>query len=187
MNPNLAAVWPGRRLMPLGLGAPDASVRSMLTSLTAESIAPNARDPELARACLAGLWLGHDFLDESHAISQELTGPEGAYWHGLMHRREPDYWNSKYWMRRAGVHPIHSDLIEAVRTLNMPTDVDRLTTRTKWDACEFVDLCERAATGGGALEAFCREAQRIEWNLLFDYCVAKERDLGTTHSRQDSD
>jgi len=33
--------------------------------------------------CLSGLWLYHDFLDESHAVSQELAGPTGAYCAGL--------------------------------------------------------------------------------------------------------
>jgi len=54
-------------------------------------LVPHAvRDRDMARACLAGLWLSHDFLDESHTISQEIATPTGSYWHGLMHRREPD-------------------------------------------------------------------------------------------------
>ena len=61
-----------------------------------------ARHRELARACLAGLWLYHDFLDEAHRISQSLHGREGSYWHGIMHRREGDFANAKYWFHRVG-------------------------------------------------------------------------------------
>ena len=165
MNPipdGFAAVWPGERLMPLGAGAPDAALRPVLATLAGAS----------DRACLAGLWLGHDFLDESHAISQELPGPDGAYWHALMHRREPDYWNSKYWFRRVGDHAIFPKLADAVRGLSVPVAAERFAVRKAWDACMFVDLCESAAIEGGELETFCRVVQRIEWNLLFAHCFA---------------
>ena len=45
-----------------------------------------------------GLWLYHDGLDESHAISQELDTAEGSFWHAIMHRREPDASSWKYWL-----------------------------------------------------------------------------------------
>src|SRR5438874_740571 len=64
------------------------------------------RDQDMAAACLAGLWLYHDFLDEAHRISQELDTTTGSYWHGLVHRREPDFSNAKYWFRRVGDHAI---------------------------------------------------------------------------------
>ena len=54
---------------------------------------------DMAQACLAGLWLYHDFLDESHSISQEIATSTGSFWHGIMHRREPDPSNAKYWFR----------------------------------------------------------------------------------------
>src|SRR5262249_40398230 len=89
------------RLAPLGPGTPNAGARSLLEALTDESLlAPHpVRDADMAAACRAGLWLYHDFIDESHSISQEIQTPTGSYWHGLMHRREPDYGNSKYWFR----------------------------------------------------------------------------------------
>ncbi len=86
------------RLPPLGPGHPNEGTRDRLHSLTAESLcAPHpVRRQDFAAACLAGLWLYHDFLDESHRISQELHTTTGSYWHALMHRREPDFDNPKY-------------------------------------------------------------------------------------------
>jgi hypothetical protein len=96
-NPALAELLAGPRLMPLGPGTSDQALRPRLAALTPEHLcAPHpVRDPDMARACLAGLWLLYDFLDESHTISQNLGTPTGSYWHGLMHRREPDYDNPK--------------------------------------------------------------------------------------------
>ena len=66
--------------------------------------------PYLKSAAL--LW--HDHLDESHTISQSLESPEGSWLHGIMHRREPDYGNAKYWFRRVGQHEAFAPLAERV-------------------------------------------------------------------------
>ncbi|MCA9010767.1 MAG: hypothetical protein KDB01_13545, partial [Planctomycetaceae bacterium] len=62
----------------------------------------------------AGTLLLWDFLDESHTISQSMEGkgtPRTAdYWHGIMHRREPDPGNAAYWFRRVGKHPAFMSL-----------------------------------------------------------------------------
>ena len=86
------------RLPPLGPGHPNEDARDPLQSLTVESLCAHhaVRRRDFAAACLAGLWLHHDFLDESHRISQEVHTTTGSYWHALMHRREPDSENTKY-------------------------------------------------------------------------------------------
>jgi hypothetical protein len=71
-------------LPPLGPGRPDPALRPKLEALDDSAFAPHAvRDRDMVRACLAGLWLYHDFLDESHKISQEIDTPTGSYWHVL--------------------------------------------------------------------------------------------------------
>src|SRR5947199_8095716 len=126
MNPDRVEVCPpliAALLRPdgeqsLGPGTPDKDAYAQLKALQVETaFAPHTvRDPEMARCCLAGLWLLHNYLDESHKISQEVETPTGSYWHGLMHRREPDFANSKYWFRRVGRHRVFEPLrVEAAR------------------------------------------------------------------------
>lgn len=164
------------RLNELGPGCPNKAARDQLAELSPESLcAPRAiRDRAAAAACLAGLWLYHDFLDESHALSQELATAEGSYWHGILHRREPDYGNAKYWFRRVGQHAIGRELVAAARRLAAEDTLDDgsrfLAEQTTWDHFRFVDLCEAAAGGRSATAGLCRHIQQREWFLLFDHC-----------------
>ena len=93
-------------------------------------------DRAMADACRAGMWLLFDFLDESHTISQELHTAEGSYWHAIMHRREQDASNSKYWFRKVGNHPVLRRLVEQVPALGY----------NYANPFEFVDFCGASAT-----------------------------------------
>ena len=57
-----------------------------------------------------GLLYAIDALDEAHAFFQDAKGDLGAYWHGMMHRREGDFENARYWFRRAGALPCFAAL-----------------------------------------------------------------------------
>ena len=103
--------------------------------------------PELA----AGLWLYVDDLDRSHTVSQGLDDSTGAYWHGIMHRREGDFSNSHYWMRQAARHPL--------RRSHPELDPDAL-----------IDAVA-AARGTDKPDLVAR--QREEWKVLFEWCAAQ--------------
>ena len=169
----VATLLDDERLCELGPGQPNHEVRTALMDLSAETVGGGraVRDPEMATACLAGLWLWHDFLDESHRQSQSVETPTGSYWHGIMHRREPDASNAKYWFRRVGDHPIHPELAATVGRMVAEGVGSKGSFRVDggWDAARFVDACEEARGQEDAAEAFCREVQRQEWLALFDY------------------
>lgn len=176
-TPEIDELLAPTRLADVGPGEPNVAARQKLHSLTIDSLfKTRVTDRNMAQACLAGLWLYHDFLDESHTISQQIESQEGSYWHGIMHRREPDYANAKYWFRRVGNHPIHSDLCQAARELAQSAEHDPatefLSNQSHWDSFRFVDLCEAAARGSRC-ELLCREIQQREWWLLFGYCFER--------------
>ncbi len=168
-------------LNPLGPGFPNNALRPKLAALRPESLFAGQRivDLNAARCCLSALWLLHDFLDESHSISQENETADGSYWHGIMHRREPDYGNAKYWFRRVGEHPIFEPLAAAARQIVANSKVDLaqnmqfLQQQTSWDPYRFIDLCESLAgqkSNDEATELLARRIARTEWDLLFEYC-----------------
>ncbi len=153
-GPTFAPLLETDRCRPLDDGAGPEEMRDQLAALTiAEAFAhTQIVDPSMARCCLSGLWLLYDFLDESHTISQEIATPAGSFWHGIMHRREGDYSNAKYWFRKVGEHPVLSQL------------------NTDWDPFDFVDACQSALGSNEQEEAHCRQLQQREWELLFDDC-----------------
>jgi hypothetical protein len=180
--PIVAELLADDRLNELGPGTPVAALEPRLQRLTPKDLlAPRPlRDSPMASAALAGLWLRADFLDPAHEISQSLETVEGSYWHAIVHRREPDYENAKYWFRRVGAHPIFSELANETERLAEEHAVDpvakeflvKAAGRDGWDPFRFVDLCRRASAGGAAGQQFCRLVQKREWELLFAYCMA---------------
>jgi hypothetical protein len=173
----VAGLLQGDRLMPLDHGRPDPDLGHELQALSADRLFAPApvRQREMAQACLAGLWLYADDLDRSHRISQGLHDREGSYWHGIMHRREGDYSNAKYWFRRVGGHPIHEALGGRARRLAGAAGEapEFLQARASWDPAAFVDLCEDACAGRNGAAELCRKIQQLEWHLLFDYCYRR--------------
>ena len=137
------------------------------------------KDSSLANAVKSGLLLWNDALDDSHNISQGIASKTGSYWHGIMHRREPDYSNSKYWFARVGNHPVFPALRKRVLdTLNAEPSqstqlaryMEAIEQKDNWDAPKFIDWCQDAA-GHTEREVvqFLQTVQVEEIKLLLDY------------------
>ena len=164
LAPEAAKDWPGfaERV--------DEAVRTRLQR-------PASRADAVAFA--AGILQMHDCLDASHARSQSIEGTgrhsAGDYWHAIMHRREPDYGNSKYWFRHVGsAHPVYSDLaLRAAQILDACRDPDAAVWRQRvirvvdWDPYAFVDLCQAVSKNESwPLAVAVRQIQWVEMSLL---------------------
>jgi hypothetical protein len=134
----------------------------------------SARVQPLLRSA-ALLW--HDHLDASHTISQSIETRDGSWLHGIMHRREPDFGNAKYWFRRVGQHDAFPKLAARAAGL-LRNDGREMTARLiengEWMPLALVDECERAAQGDdAALTAILREIQSAEFDSLLDHLLAR--------------
>lgn len=178
-GPVFAGLLGKERLNPLGAGMPVSDVREELHSLTVEKAFAHTSvaDADMAKACLAGIWLLFNYLEESHTISQSIETTTGSLWHGIMHRREGDFFNSKYWFRRVGEHPIFPDLQRTAKEMASAAEphpsISFLKNQTKWNPFDFVDLVEACLSGKSPHELLCRQIQQCEWELLFDFSYQK--------------
>jgi len=125
--------------------------QNVLADLQALDASTFGANSAMAEACLSGLWLLHNFLDQSHAISQSLKSPVGSHWHAIMHRLEGDFPNSKYWYRRVGQWDLY--------------DVISQRSAKPFDPFQFVDLVEQQGTEAS------HDMAVVEWQVLFEHCL----------------
>jgi hypothetical protein len=129
---------------------------------------------DMAQVARAGLILAAGGWDEAHRIVQELDTPEAQYWHGIVHRREPDSSNAKYWFRQVGHHPVMDQLVRILSEPEGPdkTLVQRFIKSGKWDPFKYVDACRAYHEGGGnELLPLLLDIQRKEFTSLLDFCI----------------
>lgn len=122
------------------------------------------RDLSLFSLVRAALFYARDALGESHRIVQQSESDLASYMHGMLHRREGDFDNARYWFRRAGELPIFGELHSAGSRIS--ADVAKQAT---WDPYLFTGLCEQEKFGDNTRHAELAHLQRAEFDALFDY------------------
>ncbi|MFO0943862.1 MAG: hypothetical protein U0930_24260 [Pirellulales bacterium] len=131
----------------------------------------------------AGLWLLARQWDRSHQISQDQHNPDGSYWHGIMHRIEGDYWNSKYWLRQTSKHPVRIQLVKAIgqradqliqsEKSSLGSSIPDLTLLNSPETVAegLVDLVEKALAKQTGWSRLAEQICWWEWQLLFQYSL----------------
>jgi len=162
---------PGLGPVPRAGRRPLGEVNRAVTRFVAEEKLTPSSEVLLRSAAL--LW--HDHLDASHEISQDIHSSDGSFLHGIMHRREPDYGNAKYWFHRVGRHPSFPEcarqvgsLLEASARKEMAS---RLLSDGIWDPFAFIDLCEEAAelTPEDSTRRTLQTIQQVEFDCLIGH------------------
>ena len=125
----------------------------------------------------SALYIYFDCFKEAHQIAQDHEGLFGNWLHAILHRREPDAGNSKYWYARIKIPSKVSQGIaqEALKVLGAHPTKDleafqkKLAKEGEWVSEAFVDLCEKVQSGKPDSSDYqaLAQIQEIEWfNLL---------------------
>jgi len=153
-----------RKLHPVE--CPDIQALLKIRGYTARELA-GARDlkdavyGELLKCALLFLV---DAMDEAHRVVQEMSGDDAAYWHGMIHRREGDFDNARYWFRRAGALPWFGALHSEVSKVS-----GLFASQSQWDPYLFTGQCEQEKFGAEELRDDLVRIQRIEFMHAMDY------------------
>jgi hypothetical protein len=162
-----------REAGPLGLasGAPRPSPAAdrLAVSTDVEVLGARPADPLLATLVRAGLYLLADRNEAAHEVCQKVETPEGSWWHGIVHRREPDFDNARYWFRRVGFHPLMEEL--ARDAPGSGKAFDRVCPgRSRWDSFAFIDICEEGGEGSPGDRKILLDLQDHEIANLLAFC-----------------
>lgn len=173
---------PDGPLVHLVQGHPVSEVIQGLKTSTPQSLLGRTVDATAGRAVIAGLHLAADGFEQAHEIAQDLPDDWGAWWHAILHRREPDPSNALYWYRR--VRPpasLWNDLGRQAAAILEAHHVVELESLTKvirdsghWEPIPFVNAVERGQQGRLHPKAVnvLADIQRLEWKIWFDHCRA---------------
>ena len=130
-------------------------------------------DQTMASVLQGGMLLIAGDWDQAHRIVQDFDTPEARYWHGILHRQEPDKSNAHYWFRRVPAHPVYESL-SSLSTEDQLTNNSVYVEIVKgghWDPGRFVDKCVNSQTDQSVKQQRELEIiQQYELKLLLTHC-----------------
>lgn len=148
---------------------------------------PGAR-AEAARALKAAFHLWNDHLQAAHDLVAHASDPASFALHGIMHRREGDYGNAKYWFRRTGDHPAFhglparvADIVRRRRREDgwhgdpVASALEMLASHGAWNPYLFVDAVamQERRVGGEETRAALEEVQHEELMAMIRYLAGR--------------
>lgn len=119
---------------------------------------------KMLRLVRGGLLYALDDLDGCHQYFQNDGTDLGSYWHGMMHRREGDFDNARYWFRRSGTLPFFDNLHSQAAVFSPD-----MAKQNSWDPYLFTGQCEQAKFGAEDDRGEFPRLQRVEFDVVFDY------------------
>jgi len=109
-----------------------------------------AEEHEIARAegpqasCTRSLLLlAAGGVAQAHRIVQEMSTPDAAYIHGVIHRVDDDFNNARYWFRSAHMHPAAAEMYRRAAAGSLT-----VARRPIWDPVLVTDMVETSRTAG---------------------------------------
>ena len=157
-TPSLPNLGPERRAASLPLNRLKDELETAISQADASD-----ENSDLVRSS-ALLW--HDHLEESHTISQGINNSDGSFLHAIMHRREPDYPNAKYWFNRVGVHDAFPEIFNRAKTILIDTSLAHLVER-EWDPFAVVVSVSQADLSSEEYKLL-QQVQEIEFEALME-------------------
>jgi hypothetical protein len=133
-----------------------------------------------AQAWKAALHLWNDSLAAAHELVEHLETPTGAALHGIMHRREGDFENAKYWFHQAGDHPafhsLQSRAASFLRQQSIPRgplkeSFDKLITQGNWNPYLFINVVaiQESWIGEDETRSLLEHLQQMELEALIRF------------------
>ncbi len=130
-----------------------------------EAVAASGLEPLVQGA----LYLYFDCFEEAHDIANANEGTAAGNWiHAILHRREPDAGNSKYWYHRVKLpDEVVREIIGEILKLK-GNEILR-----SWEPAVFVDACEKARKKSKEDQAYqgLTKIQEIEWRVLLGFVL----------------
>lgn len=129
----------------------------------------------------SALYIYFDGFDEAHHLVDKVEGPIENWLHAIVHRREPDASNSKYWYQRVQApeevfHSIASQVVGfslSDSILELEILGGKMARAKTWLPEVFVDICERFREKDPGSEAYrgLAHIQEIEWRGLLEFIL----------------